>query len=104
MASMVIRCSRISSLARAIVPPTKLDQCGHLCRALFRSFAFVLQRSGRQCVPDLARRLVGATAGDVNGHMRSAEGTAEVGDVPLYFPKVEALLTIRQILLHRPRG
>src|SRR5436853_2235940 len=89
MASMVIRCSRISSLARVIVPPTKLDQCKHLCRALFRSFAFVLQRSC-QCIPDLARRLLGATAGDVNGHMGSAEGTAEVGDVPLYSPKVEA--------------
>jgi hypothetical protein len=90
-------------ISRACHCSTKLDQCRHLCRALFQSFAFVLQRSWRQCIPDLARRLVGATAGDVNGHMRSAEGTAEVGNVPPYFPKVEALLTIRQILLHRPR-
>src|SRR5262245_57984828 len=103
MASMVIRCSRISSLARAIIPPTKLDQCRYLYRGLFRSFAVVLQRSWHQCIPDLARRLVETTAGDVNGHMGSAEGTIEVGNVPLYFPKVEALLTIRQILLHRPR-
>jgi hypothetical protein len=64
----------------------------HPRKALFRRFAFVLQRGWRQCVPDLARRLVGATAGDVNGHMRSAEGGAEVGDVPFYFPDVEALL------------
>jgi hypothetical protein len=33
--------------------------------------------------------------------MRSAERAAEVGDVPSYFPQVEALLMIRQILLNR---
>jgi hypothetical protein len=35
--------------------------------------------------------------------MRSAEGTAKVGDVPLDFPKVEARLMIRHILLHKAR-
>lgn len=72
-------------------------------RALFRRFAFVLKRGWRQCVLDLARCLVGATSGDVNGHVRSAKGAAEVGDIPFYFPKVEVLFTIRQTLLHRAR-
>ena len=71
------------------------------CRALFRRFAFVLKRSWRQCVLDPVRRPVGVTAVDVNRHVRSAKGAAEVGDVPLYFPAVEVLLMIRQILLHR---
>lgn len=71
------------------------------CSTLFRRFAFVLKRSWRQRVLDPARRPVGVTAGDVNRHVRSAKGAAEVGDVPLYFPAVELLLTIRQILLHR---
>jgi hypothetical protein len=76
-----------------------MDPCG----ALFRRFSFVLERGWRQCVLDLARRLVGATSGDVNGHVRSAKGAAEVGDVPHYFPKEEALFTIRQTLLNRAR-
>ena len=32
--------------------------------------------------------------------MRSAEGTAEVGNVTLYFPEVEFLFATRQALLH----
>ena len=54
-----------------------------------------------QSLPDLARGLVGATAGDVDGNMRSAERAAEVRDVSFYFAKVEALLTVRQIHWHR---
>jgi len=68
-----------------------------------RRFAAILERGRHQCVLDLARRLVGVTPGDVDGHVRSAKGAAEVGDVPFYFPKVEALFTIRQTLLHRAR-
>ena len=71
------------------------------CSTLFRRFAFVLKRSWRQRVLDPARRPVGVTAGDVKRHVRSAKGAAEVGDIPLYFPAVEVLLTIRQIPLHR---
>src|ERR1700692_2196135 len=66
-------------------------------------FAFVLERRWRQRVLDLARRLVGAASGDFNGYVRFAKGAAEVGDVPFYFPKVEALFAIRQTLLHRAR-
>ena len=71
------------------------------CRALLRRFAFIPKRGWRQCVLDLARRLVGATAGDVSEHVRSAKGAAEVGNVSFYFPEVEVLLMIRQILMHR---
>ena len=71
------------------------------CRALLQRFAWVLQQGWRQCVPNLARRLLGATAGDVDGHMRSAEGTAEVGDISIYFTEVVRLLKVRQIRWHR---
>jgi hypothetical protein len=44
--------------------------------------------------------MVEATAGDVNGHIRSAVGPIEVSNVLFDFSKVEALLMMRQILLH----
>src|SRR6266436_9783865 len=100
---MTIRCSRASSLARAIVPPSRLDHCMHPCRALLQRLAWVLQQSWCQSVPNLARRLVGATGGDVDGYMRPEAGAAEVRDVSSYFAKVEALLTIRQTHWH-PAG
>src|SRR6266852_6242717 len=100
---MPIRCSRTSSLARAIVPPSRLepDHCVRSCSTLLQRFAWVLQQYWYQSLPNLARRFVGATAGDVDAHMRSAEGAAEVRDVSFYFAKVEALLTIRKIHWHR---
>lgn len=73
----------------------------HRCRALLQRFAWVLRQSWHQSVPNLARRLVGATAGDVDRHIRSAEGAAEVRDVSFNLAKVASLLTIRQIHWHR---
>ena len=73
----------------------------HPCRALLQRFAWVLQQSWHQRVPNFARRFVEATAGDVDGQIRSAERAAEVRDVSFYLAKVEALLTIRQIHWHR---